>query len=181
MRLTAKTLFQSAAAAGAICALALSAMAGMPAPNATADLKNLEGTSVGTAQLTQTPHGVLVYVKVRDLPPGAKGIHLHAKADCAADTGFKSSLGHHGEAKGQHGLLNAQGPGKGDLGNIFIAETGIGEMQFFKAGAFLTDGDLPLLDEDGTAIVIHANMDDQVTQPIGGAGPRIVCGLIQAN
>ncbi|MEP5731023.1 MAG: superoxide dismutase family protein [Sulfitobacter sp.] len=122
--------------------------------NAIVDLKNLDGTSVGMAHLTQTPHGILVQVKVSDLPPGAKGIHLHSMANCSADTSFKSSLGHHGEGEGEHGLLNAQGPGKGDLGNIYVGQDGVGEMQFFKAGAFLDSGDLPLLDRDGTAIVI---------------------------
>ncbi|MFQ6550539.1 superoxide dismutase family protein [Aestuariibius sp. 2305UL40-4] len=34
---------------------------------------------------------------------------------------------------------------------------------------------------DGTAIVIHANEDDQLTQPIGGSGPRIVCGLVERS
>lgn len=151
------------------------------AKTATVELKNLEGSKVGAAKITQTPHGVLVYVKVSDLPPGAKGIHLHSKASCTSESSFKSSLGHHAEMKGQHGLLNAQGPGKGDLGNIYIAENGVGEMQFFKAGVFLDQGDQPLLDEDGTAIVIHANEDDQVTQPIGGAGPRLVCGLVKVS
>ncbi|WP_254796962.1 superoxide dismutase family protein [Sulfitobacter albidus] len=103
---------------------------------------------------------------------------MHARADCAADTGFKSSMGHHGEGEGDHGLLNPRGPGKGDLGNIYVAENGVGELQFFKAGAFLDSGDLPLLDSDGTAIVIHAEEDDQISQPIGGAGARIVCGVV---
>lgn len=147
---------------------------------ATVVLNNLDGVAIGAASITQTPHGVLVHVKVADLPPGAKGIHFHSKADCAADTGFKSSMGHHGESKGEHGLLNAMGPGSGDLGNIYVGKNGVGEMQFFKTDVFLTGGDMPLLDGDGTAIVIHANEDDQVTQPIGGAGPRIVCGLVEA-
>ena len=69
----------------------------------------------------------------------------------------------------------------GDLGNIYVGADGIGEMQFFKTGVFLDGVDMPLLDDDGTAIVIHAEEDDQVTQPIGGAGARIVCGLVEAN
>jgi len=32
------------------------------------------------------------------------------------------------------------------------------------------------MDKDGSALVIHANPDDYKTQPIGGAGARIVCG-----
>ena len=171
-------------------ALSLSIALGMAATAAHADghstiamaaLQNLEGENIGIARITQTSHGVLVHVRVSDLPPGPKGIHFHRTAHCAAEDGFTSSHGHHGEGEGEHGLLNAAGPGMGDLGNIYIGTDGIGEMQFFKTGVFLDGGDMPLLDNDGTAIVIHAEEDDQVTQPIGGAGARIVCGLVEAN
>lgn len=171
-------------------ALSLSIALGMAAKAVVADghssmaiaaLQNLEGANIGIAQITQTPHGVLVHVRVSDLPPGPKGIHFHRTARCAADDGFTSSHGHHGEGEGEHGLLNAGGPGMGDLGNIYVGSDGIGEMQFFKTGVFLDSGEMPLLDEDGTAIVIHAEEDDQVSQPIGGAGARIVCGLVEAG
>ncbi|MBY5932114.1 superoxide dismutase family protein [Tateyamaria omphalii] len=177
MTKTMRTVFTST-----ILALGCTAaLAGGHSTTATAELKNLEGAVIGMANLQQSPHGVLVHIKVSDLPPGKKGVHFHAKAHCAADTGFKSSHGHHGEGEGEHGLLNPAGPGKGDLGNIFVGTDGVGEMQFFKDGASIDGGDLPLLDEDGTAIVIHANADDQITQPIGGAGPRIVCGVLEAG
>ncbi|WP_415920983.1 superoxide dismutase family protein [Tateyamaria sp. SN6-1] len=157
------------------------ALAGGHASTAMAPLKNAEGAVIGAANLTQSPHGVLVHIKVSDLPPGKKGVHFHAKAHCDPATGFKSSHGHHGEAEGAHGLLNPAGPGSGDLGNIFVGADGVGEMEVFKVGASLDGGALPLLDADGTAIVIHANADDHISQPIGGAGPRIVCGIVAAG
>ncbi len=145
---------------------------------AQSELKNLDGDTVGLATLTESPAGVLVHVKVQDMPSGKKGIHLHSKAHCTAESGFKSSHGHHGEAKGEHGLLNPAGPGTGDLGNIFVGADGIGEMEFFKTGVSLSGEGLPLFDGDGSAIVIHANPDDHISQPIGGAGARIACGVI---
>jgi len=144
-----------------------------------AELKNLEGAAIGMATLTPSPAGVLVHVRVEGMPAGKKGIHLHSKASCLADTGFKSSKGHHAEAKGEHGLLNPGGPGNGDLGNIFVGADGVGEMEFFKVGISLDGEAYPLLDDDGSAIVIHANEDDHISQPIGGAGARLVCGLVQ--
>jgi Cu-Zn family superoxide dismutase len=35
-----------------------------------------------------------------------------------------------------------------------------------------------LLDDDGSAIVIHESPDDYVTGPTGNAGARIACGVI---
>ncbi len=35
-----------------------------------------------------------------------------------------------------------------------------------------------LLDEDGSAVIIHEHPDDHLTQPIGSAGGRIACGVI---
>jgi Cu-Zn family superoxide dismutase len=35
-----------------------------------------------------------------------------------------------------------------------------------------------LADANGGAIVIHAAADDHLTQPIGGAGARLACGVI---
>lgn len=148
-------------------------------PKATSVLQNLKGDTIGSATLTQTPAGVLVHVRVESMAPGKKGIHLHAKAHCTTESGFKSSHGHHGEAKGAHGLLNPAGPGTGDLGNIFVGKDGVGEMEFFKVGVSLSGDSLPLFDDDGSAIVIHANADDHISQPIGGAGPRLACGKIE--
>ncbi|HBJ40113.1 MAG TPA: hypothetical protein DDZ20_04910 [Hyphomonas sp.] len=35
------------------------------------------------------------------------------------------------------------------------------------------------MDEDGSALIIHEAEDDHMTQPIGGAGARVACGVIQ--
>ena len=176
-----KNLTSSALLMGSLGLGVPMAFAGGHVTSASVELKNLEGNVVGAAEITQSAHGVLVHIRVSDLPAGPKGVHFHRTAHCAADDGFTSSHGHHGEGEGEHGLVNAAGPGRGDLGNIYVGENGVGEMQFFKDGIFLDTGEFPLLDEDGTAIVIHANEDDQVTQPIGGAGPRIVCGIVSAS
>jgi Cu-Zn family superoxide dismutase len=36
-----------------------------------------------------------------------------------------------------------------------------------------------LRDADGSALIVHANQDDHVSQPIGGAGARIACAVIK--
>jgi Cu-Zn family superoxide dismutase len=35
-----------------------------------------------------------------------------------------------------------------------------------------------LLDADGSALVIHAAADDNITDPSGNSGPRIACAVI---
>ena len=51
--------------------------------------------------------------------------------------------------------------------------------EFFTTLVSVVGGDMPaLLDEDGSAVIIHEHPDDHLTQPIGGAGGRIACGVI---
>ena len=45
----------------------------------------------------------------------------------------------------------------------------------------LSGGENSLLDEDGSALVIHAKTDDYRTDPSGGTGDRIVAGVIQSS
>jgi len=42
----------------------------------------------------------------------------------------------------------------------------------------LSPGAHSLLGDKGTAIVVHANPDDDKTDPTGNSGARIACGVI---
>ncbi len=79
-----------------------------------------------------------------------------------------------------HGLLNPAANDAGDLPNIFVAADGTANVEIFSTFVALggVDGRQDLADKDGSALVIHANPDDHATQPIGGAGARIACGVI---
>lgn len=137
----------------------------------------VEGTEIGTLNILDGPHGLLLEVVISPggLTPGWHGLHLHQVGDCS-DTGvFKLSGGHVGKIEGGHGLLNPIGPEAGDVPNIWAAADGSAGYEAFTA---LISGP-ELLDEDGTALIIHANRDDQLSQPIGGAGPRVACAVIQ--
>jgi Cu-Zn family superoxide dismutase len=53
-------------------------------------------------------------------------------------------------------------------------------IQIFAAGVTLAvNTDNSLRDGDGTAIVIHAGPDDYKTDPSGGSGGRIACGVVE--
>jgi Cu-Zn family superoxide dismutase len=45
----------------------------------------------------------------------------------------------------------------------------------------LGEGDAPLLDADGSALVIHAGVDDYQSQPSGNAGDRVACAEIKGS
>lgn len=148
-----------------------------------ATLVNAQGRNVGRAALTQGPTGLLIRIEAAGLTPGWHGAHIHATGQCAAP--FTSAGGHinHAEATAPHGLLNAAGPDDGDLPNVFADAQGEVRAEVFTSRARLASSGPGqwLLDADGSALVIHANMDDHASQPIGGAGDRVVCGVIAAG
>ena len=146
---------------------------------AAADMIDTDGAVIGKATFEQTPHGVLMNVEVAGLPPGAHGIHLHAVGACAPD--FTAATGHINPDGVPHGLRNPDGPDHGDLPNLFVHADGSARAEFFTVLVSVSGGKMPaLLDEDGSAVIIHENPDDHLTQPIGGAGGRISCGVIKA-
>ena len=165
----------AALVAAAVVAAPIVAFADMAA----AEMINTDGAVIGTATFEQTPHGVLMNVEVAGLPPGPHGIHLHAVGACTPD--FKAATGHINPNGVPHGLRHPDGPDHGDLPNLFVAADGSARAEFFTVLVSVAGGDMPaLLDEDGSAVIIHENPDDHLTQPIGGAGGRISCGVIKA-
>ncbi|WP_340647191.1 superoxide dismutase family protein [Phenylobacterium sp.] len=161
-------------------AAATAALAATPPANLRIDLKNSAGGSAGTLTLSEAPNGVLLRLEAKGLTPGWHGLHFHEKGDCSA-AGFTSAGAHvHGQASVVHGLLNPDGNEAGDLPNLHIAADGAGAVELFSSYTSLKGaGTRPaLMDADGSALVIHAGPDDHMSQPIGGAGARVACGVI---
>ncbi|MBI1406772.1 MAG: superoxide dismutase family protein [Caulobacter sp.] len=167
--------------AAAVAAIALPAFA-QPVSLRVA-LKGPAGEDLGSAILADAPTGVLLTLDVKGLTPGWHGLHFHEKGDCSS-ADFKSSGGHvHGAGERVHGLLNPALNEAGDLNNIYVAADGTGHAELFSPWTALTDNDarMNLLDADGSALVIHEKPDDYLTQPIGGAGARVACGVISTK
>lgn len=157
-----------------------SAKAAPLAISASANLIGTSGAIIGKAKFEQAPHGVLIRAKLGagSLEPGWHGIHLHAVGDCSDTGAFQLSGGHHGKADGAHGLLNPDlGPEAGDLPNLWAAADGSAGYEAFSTLFELA----PALEGDGLSIVIHAGEDDHRSQPIGGAGGRVACGVVDAG
>lgn len=154
-------------------------------PKASAEVIDTDGAVIGTAELTQGPHGVLLRLDLEDLPGGGRyhGFHIHRHGDCSdPGDGFQASGGHINPQDRAHGLLNPDGPDGGDFANLYADADGTVDAEFFTPRASL-DGSTGarILDDDGAALVIHAEADDHVSQPIGGAGERIACGVIEGR
>jgi Cu-Zn family superoxide dismutase len=162
----------------AFSALALPSLAATPAVEV--EIKGAAGQAVGVARLTEGPRGLLLRLEVRNLLPGWHGLHFHETGDCSSPD-FKSAGAHlHGAETSVHGLLNPAANESGDLPNLFVANDGTGQAEVFSPWTSLGPqaARQALGDANGAAIVIHAAADDHQSQPIGGAGARLACGVI---
>jgi Cu-Zn family superoxide dismutase len=79
-------------------------------------------------------------------------------------------------------MNSPDGPHAGDLPNVEVASNGVLGATLTLPNASLTappGAPGALLDSDGSALVIHANADDYVTDPSGNSGSRIACAVIR--
>ena len=139
-----------------------------------------DGGPRGRATLTPAASGVLIRMELTGVAPGWHGVHLHAKGVCDAPE-FKGAGAHINMSGMKHGLANPMGAEDGDLPNIYAGADGRVTAEVFSTRVNLTGaagGRAPLMDADGSAIVLHAQADNQTSQPIGESGGRIACAVI---
>jgi Cu-Zn family superoxide dismutase len=170
-------------------------------PIATASVQNAAGDDIGTAELS-APDGedagtTELSVSFSGLEPGMYGMHLHSVGVCEPDstapdddsadpeTGDFLSAGGHLGAEGHehpdHG---------GDLPALLVNDNGEGRMTVSTDRIEESD----LLDDDGSAIIVHEGPDnygnipdryapdgpDEDTLSTGDAGGRQACGVFDA-
>jgi superoxide dismutase, Cu-Zn family len=141
------------------------------------DIKNAQGNTVGTASLRETKDGLLIIVNAKGLPEGLHAVHIHAVGKCESPA-FASAGGHFNQLNKEHGLKNPDGPHAGDLPDMYVNKDGVGRYEALMESVTLGAGATSVLDADGSAIVIHATADDNMTDPAGNSGDRIACGVI---
>ena len=128
--------------------------------SAEATLKDKDGKPVGVATLIETAEGVRLAVTGYRLPPGGHGLHIHVVGLCEPPE-FTSAGAH-----------------AGDLPNLVVAASGEGGIDITTKAITLSPGPNSVLGDKPTSLVVHANPDDDRTDPTGNSGGRIACGVI---
>ena len=145
-----------------------------------ATLSDAAGKQIGTAVLTAADGQVTLAIRVSGLTPQQRhGIHLHAVGACDGPA-FASAGPHLNPTARQHGLANPAGAHLGDLPNLVIDSQGQARLSADLPGAQAAIRS-QLFDNDGTALVLHAQADDLRTDPSGNSGNRIACGILRQS
>ena len=160
----------------AMLGLGLPAMA--HAQSARAQLKDAQAKVVGTATFSEVPGGVRVSLRVGGLKPGQHGFHIHAVGKCESPD-FTSAGAHFNPHGKQHGLANPDGPHAGDFPNLTVGADGTGSLDTIDSLVTLKEGPNSLIRPGGTSLIIHADPDDEKTDPAGNSGARVTCGVIE--
>jgi len=143
------------------------------------------GQAIGWVRLVEDGTGrVHVNVHVAGLTPGLHGIHIHAIGACSPT--FAAAGGHYNPLGHQHGLDNPNGAHAGDLPNLIVNAEGVAHLNATTDRVTISPGPTTLFDSTplavGSAFIIHANEDDQVTDATNGnSGARVACAVIEAE
>ena len=148
-------------------------MAAPDVPVSTANLVSSSGAVLGTVRVFSEPTGVMLRIDATGVPAGQHGVHVHTTGRCDPPA-FTSAGPHWNPTERKHGHRNPAGFHMGDLGNL-----GVGADGRLVAGLLVPQATIDALrDADGAALVLHAKVDDEVTDPSGNSGDRIACAVL---
>jgi Cu-Zn family superoxide dismutase len=161
---------------------------------ATAELADPAGDPRGTVEFAEAEGGTLVTVDATGLEPGFHGLHIHTTGLCEPDSESPTQPGERGAFLSAGGHL--AGPNgeaghpehAGDLPPLYVTADGTARIVTLTDRL---DRDL-ILDDDGSAVMIHENSDnlanipqryapegpDDDTRNAGDGGSRAACGVV---
>lgn len=128
----------------------------------------------GVVRFTQTDEGVVVCAEISGLPQSGQpcqgavfGFHIHHGTACGGneEDPFADAKSHYDPHGCEHPCH------AGDLPPLF-GNDGLA-LSAFLTNRFLVDEVI------GKTVIIHGHPDDFTTQPSGGAGTKIACGVIE--
>ncbi len=134
--------------------------------------------TVADVTFTETDGRIKVAGRVTGLKPNSEhGFHVHEFGDCSAPDA--SSAGAHfnpsdkPHAHPGHGHDGAMKNLVADAeGNAVVDDELPTTVNIGKGDAF---------DIVGHALIVHSDPDDYVSQPVGNAGARLTCGVLEAR
>ena len=150
----------------------------LPDITANAALFDTSGARVGVASFSEGDDSTQMGVSVTGLQPGEHGMHIHETGTCTPPS-FESAGGHFNPTSRHHGLQNPQGPHAGDMPNLVVEADGSADTTIAVSASLLAEGPGSMMGTEKRAFVIHADPDDQKTDPSGNSGARVVCGVIE--
>ncbi|MEK5097651.1 superoxide dismutase family protein [Bacillus sp. FSL W8-0848] len=144
-----------------------------------ATLMKRDGKETGFIEVSESAsEGVDIRVAAHDLPPGLLAFHIHETGQCKRPD-FESAGAHFNPAQKEHGFNNPKGHHAGDLPNIEVGADGKVDVVVNAPDVTLhKNSKFSLLDQDGSAFIIHEKQDDDLTNPSGNSGDRMVCGAL---
>lgn len=133
-----------------------------------------QGTSSAAAG-----RGIRVHVMISKLAPGNHGFDLRATGSCTGPD-FSSGGPIFNPSRRRHGFDNRLGPEAGDLPSIVVGTDGRGTVDFSTDQLTLDPGQPDSIrgTQQGTSLVVHADADDERTQPSGDSGVGVACGVV---
>ena len=142
--------------------------------------ENGVGKEIGKVTIRPSQYGLVLIPELTDLTPGVHGFHMHENPSCEPKEkdGKKVpalAAGGHNDPAGtkRHGSPWGDGH-QGDLPALSVDATGNANLPVLAPR-------VKMADLKGRSLMIHAGGDNyaDLTDPVGGGGARVACGVIK--